>query len=158
MILRCARCALKFSSRASKIARPFFSHLPCLFWAEDQVWDLHQPPPGQNPRRDGRPGKDRSQRAGWSHHWGPRVPPPQDPVITVHQSGSQWAQWEDRCTEELRGHRRTRGHSPSSFPSPMFCVILASLRTSVPSWFLMITFRTDQTQWCASLLLRQYMR
>lgn len=38
-----------------------------------------------------------------------------------------------------------------------FCVVLDCLGTSVPSWFLMITFRIDQTRWCASVLLRQYM-
>lgn len=157
MILRWARCALKFL-RASNIELPLSSHPLCLFWAEDQVWDLHQPPAGQNPRRDGWPGEDRSQRTGRSHHGGPRMPPPQDAVIPFHQPGSQWGQREDRCTEELRGHRRTRDHNPSLFPSPVFCVILACLRTSVPSWFLMIIFRNDQTRWCASLLLRQYMR
>lgn len=90
---------------------------PLLLWAEDSVWDVHQPPAGQNPRGDGRPWEDRGQRDGWPDHGGwpgrPRVPPPQDAVLPVHQSSSRRAEREGswmHCprTEELRGGRRTR--------------------------------------------------
>lgn len=100
-----------------------WSHFPSPLWAEDSVWDVHQPPAGQNPRRDGWPREDRGQCDGWPDHGGwlgwPRVPPPQDTVLPVHQSGSQRAEREGHwmhCpgTEELRGGRRTRDHSPQN--------------------------------------------
>ncbi len=64
-------------------------------WAEDSVWDVHQPPAGQNPSRDGRPWEDRGQRDGWPDHGGwpgrPWVPAPQDAVLPIYQSGSLWS-------------------------------------------------------------------
>lgn len=130
----------------------YFSCLPYLFWAEDQIWDLHQPSSGQNPCRDGWLGEDWSQCTGRSHHRGPRVPPPQDAVIPVHQSGSQRAQREDRCSEELRGHPRTTALLPSRFRA------LCNSRSFGHIVPIMIPNDHLQKTRCASLLLRQYVR
>lgn len=125
----------------------FLSHFPPSLpslWAEDSVWNIHQPSAGQNPRRDGWPWEDRGQRDGWPDHGGwpvrPRVPPPQDTVLPVHQSGSRRAEREGRCpgTEELKGGRRTRDHKTTSLQAKltqssniffffMFCVLGSSV-------------------------------
>lgn len=99
-----------------------FSHFlsPSPLWAEDSIWDIHQPPAGQSPCRDRWPWEDRGQCDGWPDHGGwpgwPWLPPPQDAVLPVHQSGSQRAKreghWMD-CprTEELRGGRHKTSHA-----------------------------------------------
>lgn len=132
---------LKWQTLQTRVSSSFDLTLPLLLpslWAEDSVWDVHQPPAGQNPRRDGRPWEDRGQRDGWPDHGGwpgrPWVPPPQDAVLPVHQPGSRRAEWEGcwmRCprTEELRGGRRTRDHSPQNDIPPGQTSLIPQLLT-----------------------------
>lgn len=99
----------------SVLTHPFLR--PSL-WAEDSVWDLHQPPAGQDPCRDGRPWEDRGERDGRPDPGGwpgrPWMPLAQDPVFSVHQPGARRAERQGsrvHCprTEELRGGgRRSR--------------------------------------------------
>lgn len=82
--------------------------------AEDSIWDLHQPSSGQNLCWDRWPWEDRGQRDGGPHHGRragrPRVPPPEDAVVPVHQSGPQWAEWEG-CWKHCPGIQVLKGGS-----------------------------------------------
>lgn len=101
--------ALNSSSSAllalTRPSLPLFSLLLSSLWAEDSLWDVHQPPAGQTPSGDRRSWEDWSQRDGKPDHGGrvgrPRVSPPQDAVLTVHQSGSKRVKREGHRTEEL---------------------------------------------------------
>lgn len=91
---------------------------------ENPLRDVHQPPPGQAPRRHRRLGEDRGQRHGQFVTRGARGPTPENSVVSFHKSSSQRVQREGPRVrprphpEELRPTADSRGTADISNPYP----------------------------------------